>query len=141
MDRLEPEERAQGEVPPAGEPLSLGEWHRLGRPAGRDLQLSCADALDNDYADLARARSIVIEFPVFTDGRGFSHARRLRGEGFGGDLLADGDVLPDQWSFLQRCGFTGLADPALRGAIEKRPAFRHAYQADGKSAEAPVARG
>jgi uncharacterized protein (DUF934 family) len=140
MDRLEPEERAQGEAPPAREPLSLSEWHRLGRPAGRDLQLSCADALDNDYPDLARARSIVIEFPAFTDGRGFSHARRLRGEGFGGELLAAGDVLPDQWSFLQRCGFTGFADPALSGEARERPSFRHGYQADEKSPGAATVR-
>ena len=141
MDRLEPEERARGEVPPAAEPLSYGEWQRLGCPAGHDLQLSCADDLDTDYSGLVRARSIVIEFPVFTDGRGFSHARRLRHEGFGGELLAGGDVLPDQWSFLQRCGFTGLADPALRGAANERPSLRNSYQADGKSASTVASRG
>lgn len=140
MDRLEPEERARGEAPSVGKPLTFGEWRSLGCPAGHDLQLTCADALDRDYADLVRARRIVIEFPTFTDGRGFSHARRLRHEGFGGELLAAGDVLPDQWAFLQRCGFTGLADPALRGAADERPSFRHGYQADGRSARAAASR-
>ena len=141
MDRLELAERARGEAPPVGQPLTFGEWQRLGCPAGHDLQLSCADVLDKHYPDLVRARRIVIEFPVFTDGRGFSHARRLRHEGFGGELLAGGEVLPDQWSFLQRCGFTDLADPALRGSADERPSFRYGYQADGKSARAAAIRG
>jgi len=140
MDRLEPEERAHGEAPPVREPLSLADWHRLGRPAGRDLQLSCADALDSDYAELARARRIVIEFPAFTDGRGFSHARRLRRAGFDGELLAGGDVLPDQWPFLQRCGFTDTANPAVSRSARDQRGFRHGYQADEQSAVAAVAR-
>lgn len=140
MDRLEPDERAHGEVPPGQEPLTLGEWHALGCPADRALDLSCDDALDNHYASLADARLIVIEFPAFTDGRGYSHARRLRAHGFGGELLAAGDVLPDQWSFLERCGFTDFKDATLRRAASVRPGFRHGYQADEHNGRAAVAR-
>lgn len=141
MDRLERDERAHGEVPPDSESLTFGEWHGLDCPAGRDLHLSCEDTLDNDYPALALARRIVIEFPVFTDGRGYSHARRLRAHGFDGVLLAAGDILPDQWPFLERCGFTDLGDPTLRLAAGERPGFRHGYQADEQNPQAAVARG
>jgi len=49
---------------------------------------------------------IAVEFPKYTDGRGYSLARRLRTQyGFGGELRAVGDVLRDQLLYMQRCGF------------------------------------
>jgi uncharacterized protein (DUF934 family) len=56
---------------------------------------------------LRRLRSldlIVLRFESFTDGRGFSLARRLRQFGFTGRLRAAGHVIPDQWAFLRDCG-------------------------------------
>lgn len=56
---------------------------------------------------LRRLRSlqlIVLRFESFTDGRGFSLARRLRQFGFTGRLRAAGHLLPDQWPFLEDCG-------------------------------------
>ena len=42
---------------------------------------------------------VAVDFPKFTDGRGYSTARRLRERmGFAGELRATGDVLPDQVS-------------------------------------------
>lgn len=50
--------------------------------------------------------TIVIDFPVYRNGRGYSDARILREEmGFDGELRAIGEVLFDQWSFMARCGF------------------------------------
>jgi len=47
---------------------------------------------------------------VFSDGRPFSLARRLRLDlGFTGEIRAIGDVLRDQLCFLERCGFDSFA--------------------------------
>ena len=48
---------------------------------------------------------IVIAFPVFTDGRGYTQARVLRTQlGYSGELRASGDVRPDQILFMARAG-------------------------------------
>lgn len=49
--------------------------------------------------------AIRIEFPHFTDGRGFGIAKILRASGFVGCLRAFGDVLPDQFAMARRVGF------------------------------------
>jgi uncharacterized protein (DUF934 family) len=51
-------------------------------------------------ADLVR-----IEFPAFSDGRGFTLARILRAEGFTGRLRAKGHVIADQYAMARRSGF------------------------------------
>jgi uncharacterized protein (DUF934 family) len=56
---------------------------------------------------------IVIEFPKFRDGRGFTVARTLRERhGFEGDVRAIGHVLPDQFAALVQCGFSTIVTPA-----------------------------
>lgn len=54
-------------------------------------------------------QAIAIDFPQFTDGRGYSTAALLRRFGFRGELRAIGDVLVDQIFFLKRVGFTSFA--------------------------------
>lgn len=54
---------------------------------------------------LARLRLVEVNFPAFTDGRGYSSARILREAGYAGELRAVGDVLVDQIGFMRRCGF------------------------------------
>ncbi len=55
---------------------------------------------------LAQIPVIAIQFPSFTDGRGYSLARLLRQRyGFRGELRAFGDILRDQIYFLHQCGF------------------------------------
>lgn len=69
---------------------------------------------------------IVIEFPVFTDGRGYSQARRLREEfGYKGELRAAGDILPDQARFMERCGFDSLILAPGVDAETVRAALQH----------------
>ena len=71
-----------------------------------DYSLSTNDDVP-DADHIARLSSIAIVFPVFSDGRGFTHARRLRTIfGFTGQLIADGHIIPDQADYLFRCGFT-----------------------------------
>jgi len=58
---------------------------------------------------LDRLRLIEVNFPAYTDGRGYSAARLLREAGYAGELRAVGDVLIDQLSNMKRCGFDSFA--------------------------------
>ena len=58
---------------------------------------------------LERLRLVEVNFPAFTDGRGYSSARLLREAGYTGELRAVGDVLVDQLSHMRRCGFDAFA--------------------------------
>ena len=56
--------------------------------------------------DLDRLALVALDFPVFSDGRGFSSARLLRERyGYKGELRAIGDVLCEQLPFMVRSGF------------------------------------
>ncbi len=67
---------------------------------------------------------IEIEFPKFTDGRGYSLGRRLRDQaGFVGELCAVGDVLRDQALYMHRSGFDVLAIPPHKRAEDTLAAF------------------
>jgi uncharacterized protein (DUF934 family) len=58
---------------------------------------------------LDRLAVIVLAFPNFKDGRGYSQARQLRERyGFAGELRAAGQILRDQFLFLVRAGFDAL---------------------------------
>ena len=55
---------------------------------------------------------IALNFPVFRDGRSFSHAAILRQQlNFTGDLRAMGDVQRDQLSYMLSCGFSSFLVP------------------------------
>ncbi len=77
--------------------------------------------------------AIVIPFAKFSDGRGYSLARRLRDEfQFKGEIRATGDVLLDQLPLMLRCGFDTFAishAPTL-AALEAGhlPAIPEVYQ-------------
>ncbi|MEO0464276.1 MAG: DUF934 domain-containing protein [Pseudomonadota bacterium] len=58
---------------------------------------------------LDRLALIEVNFPAYTDGRGYSAARILREAGYTGELRAVGDVLIDQLSHMRRCGFDAFA--------------------------------
>lgn len=65
-------------------------------------------APDTPPSDLAAhlGRSLIaIDFPAFTDGRGFSLARRLRELGYSGRLRATGRLIADQYAMARRVGF------------------------------------
>src|SRR3954453_15452735 len=63
-------------------------------------------------ADLDRFALVAVEFPKFRDGQGFSTARELRERyGYEGEIRAFGHVLPDQYLFLKRTGFTSVEAP------------------------------
>ncbi len=68
--------------------------------------LQSVDNPESLAGDLDRIAVIAIDFPKFTDGRGYSAARLLRERyGYQGEIRAIGDVLRDQLFFMKRCGF------------------------------------
>lgn len=77
---------------------------------------------------------IAIEFPKFTDGRGYSSARLLRERhGYKGDLRSVGDVLIDQLFFMKRCGFSSFDlrdDQDKDDALAALSTFSVTYQND-----------
>lgn len=76
--------------------------------------------------------AIAIRFPRFSDGRGYSIARMVRTQlGWGGPLIAVGDVMRDQLQAMSRCGFDHFQlredqDPRL--ALAAFTDFSDAYQ-------------
>ena len=58
---------------------------------------------------LPTVKTIIVEFPGFADGRGFSIARELRKKyGYKALLIAEGPLIPDQYAFALQCGFDAI---------------------------------
>ncbi|MET3134228.1 uncharacterized protein (DUF934 family) [Oxalobacteraceae bacterium GrIS 1.11] len=76
---------------------------------------------------------IAVDFPKFTDGRGYSIAYNLRARlGFKGQLRAIGDVLRDQLFAMHRVGFDAYAtrpDRSIHEALKGLAVFSETYQA------------
>jgi len=82
---------------------------------------------------LERLTLIAVNFPVFTDGRGYSSARLIRERlNWRGELRAVGDIQRDQIPYLLRVGFDAFALKPGQDAAEALRAmndFSEAYQA------------
>ncbi|RLL71741.1 DUF934 domain-containing protein [Paenirhodobacter hankyongi] len=64
------------------------------------------DTPSEELAQRALGAALVrIAFPSFSDGRGFTLARRLRAAGYTGRLRAAGHVIADQYAMARRSGF------------------------------------
>jgi len=82
--------------------------------------------------DLPKLAVVAIDFPAFTDGRGFSYGRALREHyRYQGEVRAIGQFLQDQLHYLRRCGFDAFAletaDPFK--ALSSLEVFSEGYQA------------
>ncbi|EWG99150.1 DUF934 domain-containing protein [Halomonas sp. BC04] len=121
-------------TPPDGPAIvPLSQWREEADSQNRAPLLGSDTELTSELAgELADAPLIAIDFPKFTDGRGYSLARLLRERfGYEGEIRAVGDVLVDQVFFLTRCGFDGLSlreDQWLEDALQALNAFSRAYQ-------------
>jgi uncharacterized protein (DUF934 family) len=108
-------------------------------PAGAVLRLEPHDDPAAVAARLDAVMRVEVNFPSFTDGRGYSIARLLRERyGYRGELRAVGDVQRDQLFYLARCGFDAflLREGEDAGAaLAALGDFSEAYQA---SVERPV---
>jgi len=140
------------DVPAAGPVLvPLALWCAAREPllarGNVGVWLAPDDAPEALAGDVARLAVIAIDFPQFSDGRGYSTARLLRERyAFHGELRAVGDVQRDQLFYLQQVGFDAFliradrrAEDALRGlsdfdgsyaatARDPRPRFRRRIQ-------------
>jgi len=86
---------------------------------------------------LDRLRLIEVNFPAWTDGRGYSSARVLREAGYDGELRAVGDIVIDMLGHLRRCGFDAFAPDHSLNEADANAAFERwpdVYQAtiDGR---------
>lgn len=81
---------------------------------------------------LDRLPLVAVDFPKFTDGRGYSIGHLLRTRyGYRGELRAIGDVLPDQLDYLRRVGFDAYAvraDKDIHDALRLLTTFSEPYQ-------------
>ena len=118
-----------GDLPENGSvivPLAL--WlqrrHALFARGNVGVLLAPADDPAALVDDVATLPLIAVDFPQFTDGRGYSTARLLREKyGFKGELRAVGDVLRDQLYYLAASGFNAFALRADRDAQDALKAF------------------
>ena len=127
-----------GELPEGGKPIvTLARYVSerealLAHHAFVGVRIT-SDKLPSDIPDLERLALVVIEFPRFTDGRGYSVARQLRQRyKFGGEIRAVGWVLRDQLYYLERCGFNAFElkpGKPLESALEAFGEFTATYQA------------
>lgn len=135
--------------PDPGQPLPEGDlivpldyWRNnrepLARHSGRiAVCLNGDDSLDDFSDSLDQFELVALEFPKFTDGRSYSHARLLRDRfGYRGEIRAVGEVLRDQLFFMQRCGLDSYqvredkdAEDALKGLSDF--SVRYQTAADG----------
>ncbi|MEM8594515.1 MAG: DUF934 domain-containing protein [Pseudomonadota bacterium] len=99
--------------------------------------LDSSDALDDLLDHLNQLPIIAINFPLFTDGRGYSLARRLRTRyHYTGDIRAVGDVLLDQLFYMRRCGFSSFSlrdEDQYSNALNYLSTINESYQASGDS--------
>jgi uncharacterized protein (DUF934 family) len=119
---------------PAIVPLALWLRHRAALIARGEVGvlLGPADEPGAIAPDLGWIPVVAVDFPQFTDGRGYSHARLLRERhGYVGELRAVGDVARDQLGHLAQVGFDSFAlsagkdpDAALMGLAD----FSDGYQ-------------
>ena len=116
-------------------PLALWKTERvalLTRTAPLGVRLEANDDPAEVADDIARLALIAIDFPKFTDGRGYSIARLLRERyGYRGTLRAVGDVLHDQLFYMLRCGFDSFAmkhEALIADALAAYRVFSEGYQ-------------
>ena len=124
--------------PDANVLLPLDDWREfrqcwLSRKGKVGVALAPSDDPSAIAADLPHLSLVTIDFPSFTDGRGYSIARLLRQRhGYAGELRATGDVLRDQLFLMARVGFDAWAlrdDQDAAECLEAFADFSEAYQA------------
>ena len=103
--------------------VSLTRWNAerasllaAGTPVG--VLLRSSEAPDG-IEDRDKLPLVAIDFPAFTDGRGYTSARLLRSRlGYEGDVRAIGDVMREEMFLMARCGISSFAVKATKD-IEK----------------------
>lgn len=101
--------------------------------AGRGLALDLPSDTDPTQLEgkLGGVAMIRVDFPSFSDGRGFTIARQLRLQGYDGRLRAKGHVIADQYAMARRSGFdeVEISDDLAARQPEDQWLRRAAWQA------------
>jgi uncharacterized protein (DUF934 family) len=140
--RLEPEDSSGGQAPdtvvvPEGKvivPLTVWQAQResLAARAQIGVWIASDERPEVLKGELDKFAVVAVDFPKFTDGRGYSIAYNLRMRlGYTGELRAIGDVLRDQLFQMQRTGFDAYAtrqDRNIHDALKGLTDFSEVYQ-------------
>ena len=132
----------EGESPetvsvPAGQqivPLQVWLTQRTALSARKDIGvwLASDERAEQLKEDIAALPLVAVDFPAFSDGRGYSIAFNLRSRlGYEGEIRAVGDVLRDQLFYMQRVGFNAFAtreDRSIEDALKGLTDFSDVYQ-------------
>ncbi len=114
------------------EVLDLEQWLEMDDRASRAVMLEPGETLAPLLDHLDEIPLVLVNFPTFMDGRGFSYGRELRERGYAGELRAVGHFMRDQLTYLARCGFNAFQmedESQLEGALESLSDFSEYYQA------------
>ena len=136
--RLDEGQSADHVVVPDGKvivPLAVWQAQResLSARAALGVWIASDERPEVLKGELDRFAVVAVDFPKFTDGRGYSIAYNLRMRlGYQGELRAIGDVLRDQLFAMQRVGFDAYAtrqDRSIDDALLGLTVFSEVYQA------------
>jgi uncharacterized protein (DUF934 family) len=136
--RLDEDEAAEGAVVPQGKiivPLAvwLAQRDALAARPAIGVWIGADERPETLKGELEKFAVVAVDFPKFTDGRGYSIAFNLRKRlGYKGELRAIGDVLRDQLFSMHRVGFDAFAtrpDRDIHEALKGLTVFSETYQA------------
>ncbi|MDE2388247.1 MAG: DUF934 domain-containing protein [Betaproteobacteria bacterium] len=132
------ENEAAGSVPVAAGkvivPLKVWQAQRAELQQRKEIGvwLASDERPEELKGDIGKFAVIAVNFPKFSDGRGYSIAFNLRARlGYTGELRAIGDVLRDQLFYMQRVGFDAFAprpDRKIEDALKGLSDFSEVYQ-------------
>jgi len=135
--RLQEQETPENVIVAAGKvivPLKVWQAQRAALQDRKEIGvwLGSDERPEELKGDLEKFSVIAVDFPKFSDGRGYSIAFNLRARlGYSGELRAIGDVLRDQLFYLQRVGFDAFAprpDRKIEDVIKGLSDFSEVYQ-------------
>ena len=114
------------------EVLDLEQWLQSEDRANRAVVLEPGETLAPLLQYIDQIPMVLVNFPTFMDGRGFSYGRELRERGYKGELRAVGHFMRDQLTYLSRCGFDAFQfedESELEAALQSLADFSEHYQA------------
>ena len=114
------------------EVLDLEQWLQSEDRASRAVVLEPGETLAPLLQYIDQIPMVLVNFPTFMDGRGFSYGRELRERGYKGELRAVGHFIRDQLTYLSRCGFDAFQfedESELEAALQSLADFSEHYQA------------
>ncbi len=91
--------------------LNISQWRDINKLVKKNkltvaLELKSSECSLINENEIFGVSMIQIKFETFKDGRPFTFVKKLRKDyGFKGEIRATGNILPDQYVFILRCGF------------------------------------